>query len=475
MEKLLKFLHVLKRKFNLRMHMWPSSPIVVILGSTGTGKSKLALELARKFEGEIISADSMQVYKSLDIITNKVTAEEQQIAPHHMLDFLSPTQRFTVVDFQNKVLPLIDKIHSRHHLPIIVGGTYYYVESLLWKTLVKTGKDHSSELLLFEKEKAISGDVRMPEVASTDNNSEKRGDSSDKTPTFVSVYQDDIHLISNEELHNRLKEIDPVIADQLHPNNRRKVIRSLQVYEQTGRLYSDYIHEQMSMKGGSSLGGPLRFPNSCILLLQCKQSVLDERLDARVDEMMERGLIDELIDFHCEWAKERTDETKEADYTKGLFQSIGFKEFHDYLMLSEKERSTEDGDKLLKLGVEKLKIANHQYSRKQQKWIKNRVLQKADREIPPVYGLDVTDLSSWQKSVEHPSITIVDALMKGEIPSIAPISRTLSTPFEKKTFKCEICDRIFVGGDQWEAHLKSNKHKKVIASKRKEARTEKIS
>ncbi|KAI5695216.1 hypothetical protein M8J75_012821 [Diaphorina citri] len=130
-------------------------PIFVILGSTGTGKSKLGIEIAKKFNGEIISADSMQVYKGLDVITNKVTPEEAEGIPHHLLDFLDPNTRFTVVDYRNRALKHIDDILQRNKVPIIVGGTNYYIESLLWTILLdnKTNINDQGEFTLYDMDK----------------------------------------------------------------------------------------------------------------------------------------------------------------------------------------------------------------------------------------------------------------------------------------------------------------------------------
>ncbi|XP_012945509.2 tRNA dimethylallyltransferase [Aplysia californica] len=108
-------------------------PLVVVLGATGAGKSKLALEIAKLFNGEIISADSMQIYKGLDIITNKVTEEEQRECKHHMISYLDADYKhYTVVDFRNAAQPIIEDLLSQRKLPVIVGGTNYYIESLLW-------------------------------------------------------------------------------------------------------------------------------------------------------------------------------------------------------------------------------------------------------------------------------------------------------------------------------------------------------
>ena len=183
-----------------------SVPTVVVLGATGAGKSKLALEVAQKFGGEIISADAMQMYKGLDIVTNKVTSEEQKLVKHHMIDFLDPLLKSSVVDFRNQALPIVQDLRNRNVMPVICGGTNYYIESLLWNVLV---------------------------------NAQGPGSGSDAKTTLepvnkkVKVEEDD--NLTNEELHAKLKSIDPERAKDLHPNERRKISRSLQVFREEGK------------------------------------------------------------------------------------------------------------------------------------------------------------------------------------------------------------------------------------------------
>lgn len=175
----------------LRRAMVPS--LVVILGATGTGKSKLAIEIGKRLQGEIISADSMQVYQGLDIVTNKVTAEERNQCTHHMIGFVDPlVSTYTVVDFRNKAVALIDDMHKRNKLPIIVGGTNYYIESLLWKVLLDTGQEN-----------------------------EEPGDGGDGSPNRKL----ELEKLGGAELHKRLAEVDPDMAAMLHPNDKRKIAR----------------------------------------------------------------------------------------------------------------------------------------------------------------------------------------------------------------------------------------------------------
>uniref|UniRef100_A0A8D0XVY5 tRNA dimethylallyltransferase n=1 Tax=Sus scrofa TaxID=9823 RepID=A0A8D0XVY5_PIG len=349
-------------------------PLVVILGATGTGKSTLALQLGQRLGGEIISADSMQtavlvhhsqpalgqssrirpvpllislliratlqhgnpkglefkrvgplavllkiwgsffkVYEGLDIITNKVSAQEQRMCQHHMISFVDPlVTNYTVVDFRNKATALIEDIFARDKIPIVVGGTNYYIESLLWKVLVNTKPQEMGTKKVIDRKAELE--------------------------------KEDGH-----ELHKRLSQVDPEMAAKLHPHDKRKVARSLQVFEETGISHSEFLHRQHAEEGGGPLGGPLKFPNPCILWLNAEQTVLDERLDKRVDNMLAAGLLDELRDFHRRYNEKKVAENSQ-DYQHGIFQSIGFKEFHQYL-ITEGKCTPETSNQLLKKGV----------------------------------------------------------------------------------------------------------------------------
>ncbi|XP_050703823.1 tRNA dimethylallyltransferase-like [Eriocheir sinensis] len=508
-------------------------PIIVVLGATGTGKSKLALELATRFKGEIISADSMQVYKGLDIITNKVTPEEAAQAPHHILGFLDPLSRFTVTDFRNAALPVVERLLAEDKVPVIVGGTNYYIESLLWHVLIDGVPKGSDGKLVYERDKELysggggSGEKKRDSVVSGDGffaskrsrvsdddvggeggrnvtthhrnaengervtgRSESEGKETDEGKDHDQENEESVRVSGGDgdesgvqesdiksgdrvlsdggesgvrksdiksddgvlsdggesvahksdvksggdgvlsdkdsgddggesgvresgdgvlsekdcggdiggdigggltvwqetdtptqELYQRLRQVDPEIADTYHPNERRKIIRSLQVYEQTGRPHSYLLKEQRGQKGGSGLGGALRYPHSLILWITCDQDVLLKRLDDRVDEMIERGLLQELLDFHASYNSRRLQDGAAADYTCGIFQSIGFKEFHEFLVLPEEERESEKGLKLYEAGVAAMKLATRQYTKKQLRWIKNRFITPSDRKV----------------------------------------------------------------------------------------------
>uniref|UniRef100_A0A671UIT7 tRNA dimethylallyltransferase n=1 Tax=Sparus aurata TaxID=8175 RepID=A0A671UIT7_SPAAU len=406
----------------LRSAMVPS--LVVILGATGTGKSKLAIELGRRLRGEIISADSMQVYQGLDIITNKVTAEERAQCKHHMISFVDPlVSSYTVVDFRNKALALISfPGDARNKLPVIVGGTNYYIESVLWRVLLGVSNEES-------------------------------GDGGDGAPNRKL----ELEKLGGAELHKRLAEVDPKMAAMLHPNDKRKIARSLQIHEETGVPHSSWLEEQRGQEGGGGLGGPLRYPDPCIFWLHADMDALDMRLDARVDEMLSAGLIEELRDFHVRYNQQKVQDDSQ-DYQHGIFQSIGFKEFHDYLTVPESS-TQQERDTLLDKGIEALKMATRRYARKQNKWVRNRFLKRPGDNVPAVYGLDATDVSRWEETVLNPALQILDSLSKGKEPAIAPVRVQGAELRNKRSHhSCDLCDKVIIGDLEWTAHLKSKKH-----------------
>ncbi|XP_014248302.1 tRNA dimethylallyltransferase [Cimex lectularius] len=526
-------------------------PVVVILGATGTGKSKLSIEIARMFRGEVISADSMQVYKGLDIITNKVTREERQMAPHHLIDFLSPVEKYKVVDFRDKALPIIERLRSEGKLPIVVGGTHYYIESLLWKVLMdglpsdadkvtleiclqdiqdwsaycdsilskclESGVEFpENELSKYERSmNTLFSDVksRFPDEKklgfdklwalidglTTDEKIKEREESFEKCLSLIrAVVSNVLHTVGPQldlqpereienlvdsgsaKLHEKLKKLDPEMANSLHPNNKRKIIRSLQVLAQQGRKFSDILQEQQN-SGGSYLGGPLRFKDAIMLWIQCQEDVLNKRLDERVDDMVSRGLLKELVDFHETYNRTRIDDMDTSTaYTQGIFQSIGFKEFHEYLILPAEEKDTPKGQTLIEEGISALKTVTRRYARRQKKWINNRFLKAAGRQVPPVYALDATDLSKWDERVFRPAEAILRKSLnpQSDIQAPEPLARVVeNTKIDIRVLKgdhfCDICQRIFIGQLQWESHMMSKKHQKMV-KKREQERSEEV-
>ncbi|CAG0901549.1 unnamed protein product [Cyprideis torosa] len=403
------------------------NPLIIVMGATGTGKSKLGIDLAHHFGGEVISADSMQVYRGLDIVTAKVTQEEMKGVTHHLLGYLDPLEEPIVSDFRNQALPLIHRMKNSGTLPIVVGGTNYYIESILWRVLVGVSRDEQIDSFYRKF---------------------------DSTPV--------------EELYAVLKERDPERAQTLHPRDRRKILRSLSILETSNLTHTEVIERQRSEEGGNQFGGGLRFKDACIFWMQCDPDVLDLRLDQRVDQMMSNGLLKELQDFHLQYNRERLAHSGEADYTHGIFQTIGFKEFHEYLMLDEHRKKTKKGKDLLVKSIKTMKFNTRKYARHQLKWIRSRFL-RPGRPAPPIFALDATDPDKWEERVLKPAVQVVQALIEGKDLPLTPVGPTGSPEVERQVMYCEICDVHMVGKSTLQVHLNSRRHKKrVLGIKRRE-------
>uniref|UniRef100_A0A8I4A2L4 tRNA dimethylallyltransferase n=1 Tax=Callithrix jacchus TaxID=9483 RepID=A0A8I4A2L4_CALJA len=395
-------------------------PLVVILGATGTGKSTLALQLGQRLGGEIVSADSMQA------------GINTFCCPHFLLCSSDKLMwSLAIVSFPSESDSLNIKYHifARDKIPIVVGGTNYYIESLLWKVLINTKPQEMGT------EEVIDRKVEL-----------------EKEDGLV--------------LHKRLSQVDPEMAAKLHPHDKRKVARSLQIFEETGISHSEFLHRQHAEEGGGPLGGPLKFSNPCILWLHADQAVLDERLDKRVDDMLAAGLLEELRDFHRRYNQENVSENSQ-DYQHGIFQSIGFKEFHEYL-ITEGKCTLETSNQLLKKGIEALKQVTKRYARKQNRWVKNRFLSRPGPSVPPVYGLEVSDVSKWEESVLEPALEIVQSFIQGHKPTAAPIKMPYNEAENKRSYHmCNICDRIIIGDREWAAHIKSKSHLNQLKKRRR--------
>lgn len=434
-------------------------PIIVILGSTATGKTKLSIELAQRFNGEVISADSMQVYKGLDISTAKATPTERSQAVHHMLDVCDlTTTTFTVADFRDQALPIVENIISRDKVPIIVGGTTYYIESLLWKVLIDD-----------KNQQSIKSDSIEP--------------SRDYVRQVIEESKNDAD--DSKRLHEVLSQIDPVTASQIHTNNKRKILRALEIYVNTGRTKSSLIDAQQNEDGGNQLGGPLRFDNIICFWLKCEQDRLDIRINRRIEGMVAQGMLAELRQCYNDLKLDG------IDATKGIMQAIGFKEFLPYLEKYEDEtidaEITEfirthqgivttnrvlDALKLLEQCLDSLRSNTKRYSKKQLKWVQNRLVLFNDRVVPPIYELDGSHAEiSWQADVFSKAENIVQSIIDNVDPDHRPIERKDEGVMRNvhASHYCDDCQRHFIGDGEFLAHLQSQRHKKVRKSRKADA------
>ncbi len=220
--------------------------IVVITGPTATGKTKLGVLLAKKFKGEVVSADSMQLYSGMDIGTAKPTAEEMENVPHHMLGAVSPFETYSVSRYAEEASLCVDKILSRGKPVFLVGGTGLYIESLL------SGRDFA---------KSGSGDIRKE-------------------------FSDNYDSLGGEEMLRQLSQKDPETAARLHPNDKKRIVRAFEVLALTGKTISEHD------RGTKTL--PKRYDALKIALSFENREELYRRIDLRVDKMMEQGLLSEV-------------------------------------------------------------------------------------------------------------------------------------------------------------------------------------
>ena len=275
--------------------------VIAIVGPTAVGKTSLSIELAKQFNGEIISGDSMQVYRGLDIGTAKVTAEEMEGRPHHLIDVRDVDESYSAADFQKAARKAIQEISDRGKLPIIVGGTGLYIQSLLWD--YKLGNEGELE----------DDSLRAKYEAFAEEN-------------------------GNLALWEKLQLTDPLAAEKIHCNNRKKMIRALEVFELTG-------HSILEPKEQ-----PKELYDSFLIGLNTDRSILYQRINQRVDLMVEQGLLAEAKNL----AKNPTVQAA---------QGIGYKEFFPYL----------SGGSSLEAALEEVKLHSRRYAKRQLTWFRNRM------------------------------------------------------------------------------------------------------
>lgn len=277
-------------------------PLVILTGPTAAGKTHLSIALANMLSGEIISADSMQVYRHMDIGSAKVTKDEMEGVPHHLIDVLEPEEEFNVAVFQQMAKKALEEIYSRGNIPIVAGGTGFYIQALLYD-------------IHFEDDTG-EGPLRkeLEELA------RQRGEA---------------------YLHEQLEKIDPVSARLIHPNNVKRVIRAIEYYRQTGEPISG--HNERERKRLS----PYHF---LYYVMHMDRAVLYERINRRVDQMLEAGLVEEVRAL------------KERGVRRGMtsMQGIGYKEILDYL----------DGVCTLEEAVYILKRDTRHFAKRQLTWFK---------------------------------------------------------------------------------------------------------
>lgn len=277
-------------------------PLIILTGPTAVGKTKASIGLAKAVDGEIISADSMQVYRHMDIGSAKIKPEEMEGIPHHLIDVLEPDDEFHVVKFQQLAQKAMREIWERGHIPIVTGGTGFYIQALLYDI------DFDEN----EKEDACRKEL---EAYAREHGA--------------------------EALHEKLALVDPASAEKIHPNNIKRVIRALEFYEQTGKRISEHNETQRQRES------PYAF---AYFVLTDDRAHLYERINRRVDQMIEEGLVNEVQAL------------KDKGYTKQLvsMQGLGYKEILDYL----------DGNCTLEEAIYTIKRDTRHFAKRQLTWFK---------------------------------------------------------------------------------------------------------
>lgn len=454
-------------------------PFIVICGCTGTGKTKLSIQMAQWLmknnkNCEIINADAMQTYKNLDIITNKATDEEMKGIKHNLIGYIDNTCRAnTVGDYVKKAVSIIDRLLEEDKIPILVGGTNYYIHSVLYDALIDTAVEANdsfkAKIPTGEKDSELVNmilDSIRDDLHRNKKHEENQSMTSDLKDLNVRIHDADI---SNEILYAHLQKVDSEAAKRIHPNDRRKIVRALQIYYTCGQTKTELQNIQNNQEGSGSFHGPIRYKNVCIFALNAEDKVLNKRLDDRVDQMIENGLLNELKNFKLEFDAKNTGQSLREfsrDYQFGIFQSIGFKEFDayfEYLSQHELDENKAEKDDLFQKGVEDMKAATRRYARIQMRWIKNRFVKRANEYAPIVHEVDTSDVSKWDEEIFEPARIIFENYLNGtQQAKITAGDFKKDTNFEYN--KCNTCDRVFVDKFQWNCHLKSGKHKKRLAS-----------
>lgn len=282
--------------------MEPENKLIILTGPTAVGKTALSIKLAKKIKGEIVSADSMQVYRHMDIGSAKITQEEMRGIPHHMINILEPWEAFHVAAFKERCERALTEIYGREHIPIVAGGTGFYIQALLRDIDFTENEEDAEYRACLEKLAAREGAGK---------------------------------------LYGMLLEADPEAARAIHPHNSKRVIRALEYHHLTGQKIS--LHNEQERQKQSAY-------NSCYFVLNDLRERLYERIEQRIDEMLEQGLVAEV------------EKLREMGCHRGMvsMQGLGYKEILAYL----------EGEYTYEHAVEILKRDTRHFAKRQLTWFR---------------------------------------------------------------------------------------------------------
>ncbi|KAM7218915.1 tRNA isopentenyltransferase [Rhypophila decipiens] len=440
-------------------------PLVVIYGSTGTGKSDLAVELATRFNGEIINADAMQMYKGLPIITNQLSDEEQRGIKHHLLGIIELEEEpWSVTKFKPEATRIISEIRARGKLPIVVGGSSYYLDSLLFREKLVDGLDLGDRDELYN---------RFP-----------------------------ILRESGEVMLKQLAELDPVMAQKWHPGDTRKIQHSLEICLCTGRRVSDIYAEQQrrkESKWASAADAAVAADDATsrwqtlVFWLYSKPEFLNPRLEGRVERMVDNGLLGELSEVY-DYLQQRLAKGEVIDQTKGIWQSIGVKHFEPYMRALKGQDEHPEAPRLSAWELQKLKKncihnfkgANRRYAKQQVNWIGQRTVTSMQEEnvLNMLFLLDSSDIERFGPNVLEKGADLTDKFLGRKAPLPDPLevserAREVLTAHLTRRDRlrevvacnktCDLCNKSFTTEDTWQQHMRSNKHRAAQNRKRRRA------
>ena len=274
---------------------------MVVVGATSSGKTALGINICKRFNGEVVSADSMQIYKGMNIATAKPTVEEMEGIPHHLIDFLDVTQKYSVSSYCEDAKNVIDDIISRNKLPVIVGGTGLYIDSLINNTTFL--------------QNASSDEIRK-------------------------ALKEELNTKGIESLYEELLSIDPEAAKNIHKNNTIRVLRAIEVFRATGKTLTEQNELSHIIESD--------FDPLFIGIAYKNREILYNRINKRVDIMLEKGLLNEAIDFY------------KSNPSDTAVNAIGYKELKPFI----------DGNLKLEECVDNLKKETRHYAKRQITWFK---------------------------------------------------------------------------------------------------------
>ncbi|KAI8927816.1 IPP transferase-domain-containing protein [Entophlyctis helioformis] len=412
--------------------------VLAVVGTTGVGKSKLAVQLAQALGGQVLNTDSMQVYRGLDLATNKPSPAERALVPHHLFDFVDPAREYSVAEYARDAQLAIDAIHAQNQIPVLVGGTHYYMQSLLWNQSIIHTSPGSGPAIQDIPSASKSMHPSLPSILPPDTIASMASalsstDPRTQPPQAIAAFQD------SSVLFDLLARVDPGMAERWHPKDSRKIRRSIEVLYTTGKQHSQWLREQKT--AGQQVDTQLRYRTLVFWLYAPIQS-LYPRLDSRVDEMVNSGLFEEMQEMRAMMrAGQVAGVSSSSDgasgftgvslasgarddlYKRGILQAIGFKEFHDYFSALEaaseesagSKPTQQDIDRLRSQGLEDMKRGTRQYARRQITWIRNKLAPVCLAEHAKGHGafylIDAESLDEWDTRIRDVAVGLARRFM----------------------------------------------------------------